>query len=202
MRAAELETNTPEGGPGATRLPRGTAAPIRLAGKALAWTNGVIATVAAVAVVAAGIVMTEEAMVRYFLHQAADWQDETAIFLLVGATFLSAAYVQSRRGHVAIEAVGGLLPKGVERVRRWMADLVSFLFCGFFAWKSWVLCHEAWVEGYATFSSWAPPLWIPYLAMSVGMTLLTLQIALQLLAPQPLDASTQASGKGHAHGHG
>ncbi|MEA1647775.1 TRAP transporter small permease [Nitrospirillum sp. BR 11164] len=198
MRAAGLDTNTPEGGPGAARLPRGAPAPLRWAGKLLSWTNRAIATVAAVAVVAAGIVMTEEAMVRYFLHQAADWQDETAIFLLVGATFLSAAYVQSRRGHVAIEAVGGLLPKGVERARRWVADLISFLFCGFFAWKSWVLCHEAWVEGYATFSSWAPPLWIPYLAMSVGMTLLTLQIAVQVLAPQPVDDPME----GRAHGHG
>ncbi|TWB56394.1 TRAP transporter small permease [Nitrospirillum viridazoti] len=193
MRAAELDK-----GPGAARLPRGASAPIRWAGMALAWTNRIIATVAAVAVVAAGIVMTEEALARYFLHQSSDWQDETAIFLLVGATFLSAAYVQSRRGHVAIEAVGGLLPAGVEHVRRRVADLISFLFCGFFSWKSWVLCHEAWVEGYATFSSWAPPLWIPYLAMSAGMTLLTLQLALQLLAPQAGDDPME----GRAHGHG
>ncbi|MBB6250654.1 TRAP transporter small permease [Nitrospirillum iridis] len=192
MRAAGLET----------KRPKGTAGPIRLAGKALDWTNRVIATVAAVAVVAAGIVMTEEAMVRYFLRQAADWQDETAIFLLVGATFLSAAYVQSRRGHVAIEAVGGLLPARVERARRRVADLISLLFCGFFAWKSWVLCQEAWTEGYATFSSWAPPLWIPYSAMSLGMTLLTLQIALQLLAPQAADNPAGHSMEGRGHGHG
>ncbi|MDE1147062.1 MAG: TRAP transporter small permease [Azospirillaceae bacterium] len=193
MRGAELDK-----GPAAARLPRGTPAPIRLAGKALAFLNHAIAVVAAVAVVAAGVVMTEEAMVRYFLHASADWQDETAIFLLVGATFLSAAYVQSRRGHVAIEAVGGLLPVRVESARRWVADLLSFFFCGFFTWKSWILWHEAWVEGYATFSSWAPPLWIPYLAMSVGMSLLTLQIALQVLAPAPVEPPKE----GHAHGHG
>ncbi|MDZ5650400.1 TRAP transporter small permease [Nitrospirillum sp. BR 11828] len=173
-------------------------AALRWAGTLLAWTNRAIATVAAMAVVAAGGVMTEEAIARYFLHQAADWQDEAAIFLLVGATFLSAAYVQSRRGHIAIEVVGGLLPPAAERIRRWVADLISLLFCGFFSWKSGALCHEAWVEGYVTSSSWAPPLWIPYLAMSVGMTLLTLQIALQLLARQAPDEAME----GHAHGHG
>jgi TRAP-type C4-dicarboxylate transport system permease small subunit len=56
------------------------------------------------------------------------------------------------------------------------------LFCALFAWKSWTLFHEAWAEGQTTSSSWAPPLSIPYGLMSAGMTLLTLQLAVQLIA--------------------
>jgi len=42
------------------------------------------------------------------------------------------------------------------------------------------LCLEALREGQTTDSTWAPPLWIPYVLMSSGMTLLSLQLALQL----------------------
>ena len=40
---------------------------------------------------------------------------------------------------------------------------------------------EAIHEGHTTSSSWSPPLGVPYALMSVGMTLLTLQLLLQFL---------------------
>ena len=43
------------------------------------------------------------------------------------------------------------------------------------------LLGEAIEEGTTSSSSWAPPLWIPYAAMTIGMALLTVQLALQVL---------------------
>jgi TRAP-type C4-dicarboxylate transport system permease small subunit len=60
------------------------------------------------------------------------------------------------------------------------ADAVSLLFCAFFAWKSWTLLREAVLERQTTSSSWGPPLWIPYSMMTLGMTLVALQLLLQL----------------------
>ena len=60
------------------------------------------------------------------------------------------------------------------------ADMVSLAFCLFFAWKSWSLDHEAWVDGQTSQSTWGPPLSIPYTLMAVGMSLLCLQLALQI----------------------
>jgi TRAP-type C4-dicarboxylate transport system permease small subunit len=134
--------------------------------------------------VAAGL-LTASVVARYFLRVPTDWQEETSVLLLVGATFLSGAYVQEHRGHVAIEVLSSVLSPRLNRVRRFFADLISALFCGFFAWKSWTLLHEAWVEGQTSNSTFAPPMWIPYGLMAAGMTLLTLQIAIQLLGQSP-----------------
>jgi TRAP-type C4-dicarboxylate transport system permease small subunit len=43
------------------------------------------------------------------------------------------------------------------------------------------MLHEAVFEGQTSSSSWGPPLWIPYGLLACGMTLLCLQILLQIL---------------------
>jgi TRAP-type C4-dicarboxylate transport system permease small subunit len=150
--------------------------------RGLAVVNRGMVAIGMLALLAASLVLTSSVVTRYLFKASTDWQDETAVFLLVGATFLCGAFLQSLRGHVGIEAVSGLLSTRVEHVRRAAVDALCFGFCAFFAWKSWTLLHEAWVDGQTTSSSWAPPLWIPYLLMSAGMSLLALQLAVQLCA--------------------
>ena len=145
----------------------------------LGYLNRAIVVLSSIALVVASCVLTYSVVLRYFSPQPTDWQDEFSVFLLIGVTFLSAAWVQSQRGHIGIEALAAILPPSVNRTRMFVVDMLSAVFCAFFAWKSWTLLHEAWVEGYYSATSWAPPLWIPYLAMSAGMTLLTVQIIVQ-----------------------
>jgi TRAP-type C4-dicarboxylate transport system permease small subunit len=152
-------------------------------GRALAFCNAVIVVVAALALIAACAILSHSVLTRSLLHSATYWQDEAAVFLLVGATFMSAAYVQGQRGHIGIEAFVGLLSPTVNAVRLWLVDVASLLFCGFFAWKSWTLTDEAWVDGQVSNSMWSPPLAIPYGLMALGMTLLCLQILLQIMIP-------------------
>ncbi|KMO34342.1 C4-dicarboxylate ABC transporter permease [Methylobacterium variabile] len=147
---------------------------------AMSGLNRVILLLGGGALVAACLVLSYSVVVRYFLKIPTEWQDETAVFLIVGATFLSAAGVQAKRGHVAIEALTGLLSPQVNRLRLLLADVISLAFVAFFAWKSWTLLHEAWVDGQISQSTWGPPLWIPYSLMAVGMTLLALQFLLQI----------------------
>jgi TRAP-type C4-dicarboxylate transport system permease small subunit len=150
--------------------------------RALALANRAVVAFGMVALLVASLVLTLSVVTRYLFKASTDWQDEMSVFLLVGATFMCAAYVQSQRGHIGIEAIASLLPPLVNRIRLVFCDLVSFLFCSFFSWKSMLLLHEAWVDGQTTSSSWAPPLWIPYGFMTLGMTLLSLQLLLQLVA--------------------
>ena len=144
--------------------------------------NHAMVVLGMLALLVASCVLTYSVVSRYVMKASTDWQDEAAVFCLVGATFLCGAFVQALRGHVGIEAIAGLLPRSLNRLRLMLVDLMGTAFCAFFAWKSWTLFHEAWAEGQTTSSSWAPPLWIPYGLMALGMTLLSLQLLVQLTA--------------------
>jgi TRAP-type C4-dicarboxylate transport system permease small subunit len=151
--------------------------------RALGLCNNVIIVFAALALIAACAILSYSVLGRALFHSPNYWQDEAAVFLLVGATFMTAAYVQGQRGHIGIEAFVGLLSPFVNRIRLWLVDVASLLFCAFFAWKSWTLAHEAWIDGQVSNSMWSPPLAIPYVLMAPGMTLLCVQIVLQLIIP-------------------
>jgi TRAP-type C4-dicarboxylate transport system permease small subunit len=135
-----------------------------------------------IALLFASFVLTYSVFSRYLFKAATDWQDEVAVFCIVGAVFLCGAWVQSLRGHIGIEAVASILPPAVNRVRMLVVDVLSLAFCAFFAWKSWTLFHEAWVDKMTTSSTFSPPLTIPYGLMAAGMTLLVVQLLLQVAA--------------------
>jgi TRAP-type C4-dicarboxylate transport system permease small subunit len=157
--------------------------PVAALARALAFCNNVIVFLAALALIAACAVLSYSVLGRALFQAANYWQDEAAVFLLVGATFMTSAYVQQQRGHIGIEAFVGLLSPLANRVRLWLVDVASLLFCTFFAWKSWTLTYEAWSDGQVSNSMWSPPLAIPYGLMACGMTLLCLQILLQIIVP-------------------
>ena len=158
-------------------------------GAAALWlgrVNNVAAVVSAIAIGIAACVLTWEATARYLFHIPSDWQDEVSVFLLVGATFLSASWVQERRGHVGIQALSAILSPRADGMRRFASDIAAFAFCTFFSWKSWTLLHEAVKDGQISNSAFGAPLWIPYGCMAAGMTLVSLQLLLQVLAREAL----------------
>lgn len=143
--------------------------------------HGVLVAISGIATGIAACVLTWEATARYLFKLPSTWQDDVTVFLLVGATFLSAAWVQARRGHVGIQALSAILPPHIDKVRLAIADFLTLLFVTFYAWKSWELLLEAIEEGRVTYSAWGAPVWIPFTCMAVGMSLVALQLFLQML---------------------
>ncbi|UWE14388.1 TRAP transporter small permease [Herbaspirillum huttiense] len=168
-------------GAAATRPAVPASAPVAWLAAFLQGYHRVAVFLGMIALLVTSCILTYSVVVRYFFHQPTDWQDEASVFMLVGVIFLCSAYVQSLRGHIGIEALAGMLSPLANKVRMFIVDVVSLLFCAFFTWKSWTLFHEAWVEGQTTSSTFAPPLWIPYSLMALGMSMLTLQLLVQVL---------------------
>ena len=133
-----------------------------------------------IALVVASAVLTGGVIASHVLSRGIEWQDELEIFLVAGAVFLSAAAVQARRGNARIGVFDSLL--GESGRRRWtlVTDTLSLIFVAYIAWKSGTLFLEAWAEGQVSQSTWAPPMWIPYGIMTLGLALLACELARQV----------------------
>ena len=100
-----------------------------------------------VALLAASLVLTYSVVSRYFFKAATDWQDEVAVFCIVGAVFLARRVgAGAARAHRHRGASRRCSRRASNRVRVIFVDVLSLAFCAFFAWKSWTLFHEAWVD--------------------------------------------------------
>ena len=131
-------------------------------------------------VICSGILVFE-VVVRYWLSWPTDWEIEMAIMLLITATFMSAAFTQLTRGHVGIEVLDSLLSARANRWRNLLGDILSMAFCAFIAWHAWHFFYEAWTDGKMSNTAWGPKLWPPYFCMALGMSMLALQMLVQLV---------------------
>lgn len=119
---------------------------------------------------------------RYVLGASAIWQHETVSFSLIGATFIGAPYVLMTKGHVNVDLLDHYVGDTARRALSIAASAVTIGFCGLIAYLSYGWWWEAWAGDWHNETVWAPPLWIPYAAMPIGMTLLTLQAVADLLS--------------------
>jgi TRAP-type C4-dicarboxylate transport system permease small subunit len=134
----------------------------------------------AVVIVITSLIVVYGVVMRYAFETPLDWGLEMSVFLLIIATFMSAAYTQLVRGHVTIEVLEHLLSARANRWRYLIGDMLSLVFCVFVAWNAWSFFHEAFEDGRVTDSTWGPRLWIPYVFMAIGLTALSLQLIVQI----------------------
>jgi TRAP-type C4-dicarboxylate transport system permease small subunit len=138
-------------------------------------------------VVAAGLIglavlaICDIVVERYILNLTTIWQVDVVTYSIVSATFVGSAYVLMTRGHVNVEILPLYL---APRARYWLALFTILLAMSFCA-VLFVLCtlfwHEAWANNWRANTVWRARLWIPYLAMPVGLGLLLLQYLVDLL---------------------
>ncbi len=136
--------------------------------------------VAAGLIAAAVLVVCQMVVLRYGFGRTTIWQTDFVTFGLVAATFLGAPYVLMTRGHVNVDVLPlHLGPRGRFRLAI-LAQFVSLLFALVLAWLAAAFWYEAWDNGWRSDSMWRARLWIPYLAMPVGLGVLSLQMLADL----------------------
>ncbi len=139
------------------------------------WLSTGFGVFAAALTAAAVVVVCQMVFVRYALNQTTIWQTDFVTYSLVAATFLGSPYVLLTKGHVNVDVLPIYSP---PRVRWWLAFCavtVSIAFVLVMAWLTFAFWLESYENNWRSDSMWRARLWIPYMAMPVGLGLLSLQ---------------------------
>jgi TRAP-type C4-dicarboxylate transport system permease small subunit len=114
------------------------------------------------------------------LGQSSIWQTEFATFSIVAATFLGAPYILLTRGHVNVDLLPLMSGSRQRRVLYLLGGVISLLFCCAFLYASVPWWYDTWTTGQTTSSIWRAKLWLPYLAVPVGLAQLCLQLLTEM----------------------
>jgi TRAP-type C4-dicarboxylate transport system permease small subunit len=151
-----------------------------------AWVAAIHAVSRLFGVVAAGLILVsigvicQMVFVRAVLGQSSIWQTEFVTFSIVAATFLGAPYILLTHGHVAVDIVPLMVATPMRRRLHFLGMAIALVFCGFFLWASVPWWWDTFKSGQTTPSIWRARVWIPYLSLPVGLTLLCLQFVTQI----------------------
>jgi len=136
--------------------------------------------IGALALFAAALVTTEGVFVRKVLGWSTIWQIEFSVFLLMYACFVGAAFGQLGGHHLNIDLVIiHLKPRTREKLLV-VAEIATCIVCVIIAIYAWPMWWESVVRNEHSESLWGPPLWIPYIFLPLGVTLVLLQVIAQI----------------------
>ncbi len=131
--------------------------------------------VAALCLVAAALIVTEAVIVRKLLGISTIWQIEASVFLLIFTVFVGAPFVQKNDHHLNVDLVIILLYPRTREITLIVVSIISCILTAILAWYAWPMWWETVINNEHSESLWGPPLWIPFLFLPLGMTLLFMQ---------------------------
>ncbi|WP_303789900.1 TRAP transporter small permease [Anaerotruncus colihominis] len=144
-----------------------------------------------------GCCIVFEVFSRKFFGFGLSWLQELGKYIMVYGTFLGAAIAVKDRSHPAMSAIKDSLP----RLPRIMVSVLTNLLCagciGVVSYYSWIKLANYIRIGTKTSSLWGLPMWVPFLAMPVCLSVMALRFLLQCcLEPAEIMKSMGQKGEG------
>lgn len=137
---------------------------------------------AAVFIVASVAITCQMIFVRGVLNHSTIWQTEMVVYLMISATLVGLPYVQRLGGHVNVDLVPLMLPQGARRVLAAVVQLAAMVVIGIMLVHGYEMWAAAFDRGWRSDTVWGVRLWIPYLAVPIGLGLYFLQLLADLIA--------------------
>jgi len=132
---------------------------------------------------------------RFVMNASTIWQTEAVTYLMISATLIGLPYVQLVRGHVNVDLVPMLLPPKLRKALALIVLVMSIAVIAIMAFHGYELFHEAWRRNWRSESVWGISMWIPYLALPLGLGLFVLQMIADLIAAWRCDAEVLGHGE-------
>jgi C4-dicarboxylate transporter DctQ subunit len=134
-----------------------------------------LAILAGVLVVAMMLLMTFEALLRYFFRIGLAWATEISEYMLFLIGFFGAAWLLKKRGHVSLDMMNNLLNPKAQTILNMVTSAIGVIVCLIIGWYSGETAWEHFQSGIPVVKSLSIPK-SPFLAiLSLGCFMLSIE---------------------------
>ncbi len=120
-------------------------------------------------------------ILRYIFNRPTFWSEEVTSIMLVVVTFLAIAELSRQRRHIKFSLLLDKLPLGKHDVAEILISVLGLIFCSALIWQGGMATHMVYVKDMCMPSLLRTPLFIPYLFLPLGATLLALQFLMRIV---------------------
>jgi C4-dicarboxylate transporter DctQ subunit len=149
-------------------------------------------------VLAMGLILTYEVLVRYLFSAPTIWVQETSIYLYMWTMLAAGSYTLQKRKHVHVDLLVDRLPARPRSVLEALTSAVGTVFCAIVSVQAYQMIEATVRFGKVSATPLRVPLWIPQSALLMGFVLLTFQFAFQFLDRVIEFRTHEAKGGAHA----
>jgi TRAP-type mannitol/chloroaromatic compound transport system permease small subunit len=119
---------------------------------------------------------------RYIFNNPEPYSYELSTMLLVACVVFAVAGLQRQRRHLRVDFIAERLPHGMESVLvNIITPILALFYVGIMTWKSWENAIYSMSIWETSQSSWEEPLFPVKMMVPIGMALLCLVLASQLI---------------------
>ncbi len=110
--------------------------------------NAIFSYISAALILFMMLSVVYDVIARLAFHAPTLWVIDINEYLLVYVTFIPAAWILQRDGHVKVEIVVSRLQPRTQRVMGVVTDLVGLFYCAILTWEGWLVARDALAKGY------------------------------------------------------
>lgn len=121
-----------------------------------------------------------QVFMRYLFNYSPEWTEEIVVYVVIWAVFIVASTLTKERGHVGATFIVEKLSTPTRRIIEIINCLLSMAFCWLICWWGYQIVHVAYLTDERSLTSFRYPMWIWYLAVPAGTTLIFLRQMIML----------------------
>jgi len=134
-----------------------------------------MAYLAGLMILAMSLWISYEVVARYVFLSPTIWAADLSEYALLWSTFLAAPWVLRRDAHVRVEVFVDVLGLRAQRVLGFSVSLIAAIACAILALRSGFTVYDYYDRGLMIARIWQVPRFIPYMAIPLGSTILTIE---------------------------
>ena len=119
-------------------------------------------------------------VMRYFFKNPPEWTEEIVIYIFIMAFYITASTLVGENGHVKATFIVDRLPVKYRKIMEIITAMLALIFCLVVTYFAVVIVKMAMVTGERSETSIRFPMWISYLSVPIGTSLISLRYVKQL----------------------